>query len=304
MSELVLERPKRFFAFGCSFTDYFWPTWADFVALELGPDVEYWNFGRTGAGNQYIANMIAQADAKFKFTKNDLVMVCWTNVAREDRVFNQKDGKPYWELPGNITSQFFYDQEWLDRYASCEDHFFLRDFASIHLVTGFLNKTNSHQLSMVDMHTTWDHYMANNDPTPRVNIGSQCFRPNTQKIFPSFYKILWNNSLDTKMLQDRKFIHRNFMDGHATPEEHFEFLRKTFKEHEWSNSTQSTVDSVQMEFETIIKELCKRYTGKMDTIWFGEIIVRHKHSQLVKELIDLKKRYFVRSGGSMSRLFG
>ena len=44
---------KRLITFGCSFTDYSWPTWADIIALDR--EVEYENWAIGGGGNQQIA---------------------------------------------------------------------------------------------------------------------------------------------------------------------------------------------------------------------------------------------------------
>ena len=46
---------KRLFTFGCSVTEFIWPTWADI----LGREFDYYeNWGRVGAGNLYIFNSI------------------------------------------------------------------------------------------------------------------------------------------------------------------------------------------------------------------------------------------------------
>ena len=73
MKPLYKNKPKRLFTFGCSFTEWIWATWANILAYEL--DVPFYNFGKPGAGNYYIANQISQADAIFNFTKDDLVIV-------------------------------------------------------------------------------------------------------------------------------------------------------------------------------------------------------------------------------------
>jgi hypothetical protein len=58
---------KRFFAFGCSFTCYIWPTWADVVSKEM-PQAKFYNLGKTGAGNLCISSKVAEANNRFKFT--------------------------------------------------------------------------------------------------------------------------------------------------------------------------------------------------------------------------------------------
>jgi hypothetical protein len=70
---------KRFFAFGCSYTGYSWPTWADFVGVNFE---EYYNFGRGGACNRYIMGTFLRVNDLHKFNKDDLVIVMFTSVNR------------------------------------------------------------------------------------------------------------------------------------------------------------------------------------------------------------------------------
>jgi len=290
MSKLFDNHPKRFFAFGCSFTSYGWPTWADIVSIELGPATTYYNFGRSGAGNQYIANMIAQADAKYNFDQDDLVMVCWTNVAREDRMFVQDDNNSHWVVPGNLANQDIYDREWLDKFGSCTDYFYLRDFASIHLVTGLLKKTVSHQMSMLDMHSNWDQYIDNDVAVDEKSKGTIAFPKNSQKILPSFYKVLWNNKLKTKLLNDMKHIHRYYQDTHPTPIEHWQYLQKVFKKHKWSKTTERTAKTMQLEFTRIIKTMYDELDIKQPTLPF-QVKEMYKDKNNVDSFDSLNYKY-------------
>ena len=80
----------RLFCFGDSFTAYYWPTWADCLiadAKEQGFEVAE-NWGKMGAGNDYIYRKIWEADCKYQFNENDWVFVCWSAMARDDRFYN------------------------------------------------------------------------------------------------------------------------------------------------------------------------------------------------------------------------
>jgi hypothetical protein len=70
------------FTFGCSFTEYIWPTWADI----LGREFEYYeNWGKAGGGNQYIFNSLIECHLRNQLTKDDTVIIRWTSPDREDR---------------------------------------------------------------------------------------------------------------------------------------------------------------------------------------------------------------------------
>lgn len=107
---LDFNKYKRVFAFGCSFTNYVYPTWADIIMNEM-PNTESYNFGKAGGGNHFIACRIAEAHTRFKFTDTDLVMVMYSTAFREDRYI---DGK--WQTNGNIFNQEYYDKNFVKNY--------------------------------------------------------------------------------------------------------------------------------------------------------------------------------------------
>ena len=106
---LIKTKPKRLFAFGCSFTNYTWTTWPTIVAMDL--DIPVYNFGSSGGGNRFMVNMLMLAHQKFHIGPDDLVMICWTNVTRECRYIGDR-----WNLRGNIYNQDFYSDEFLEKY--------------------------------------------------------------------------------------------------------------------------------------------------------------------------------------------
>ena len=76
----------RIFCFGCSFTRWFWPTWADILAVHMKDihNVDVYNLGHRGLSNQGIAYTIMLANKKYKFTDNDKIIVLWTTADRFD----------------------------------------------------------------------------------------------------------------------------------------------------------------------------------------------------------------------------
>ena len=75
----------RTFAFGCSLTQYFYPTWADILIhhyKQEGATVGE-NWGRSGAGNQYISTRLWEAHTEHKFNKDDIILLQWSSFFRE-----------------------------------------------------------------------------------------------------------------------------------------------------------------------------------------------------------------------------
>lgn len=125
------KKYKRFFSFGCSFTSYRWPTWADLLSKEM-PNCTYYNCGQAGAGNQYISYKVAEINQKFNFNKDDLVIILWSTFTREDRFINDQ-----WMTYGNIYNNPLYDDKYIEKYVD-EKGFVYRDFALMELVDGYL----------------------------------------------------------------------------------------------------------------------------------------------------------------------
>lgn len=112
---------SRVFIFGCSFTHYTWPTWANILSMETNEDTLIYNFGSSGAGNLYITERIASANQKYRFTDKDLVLIMWSTFSREDRYIENG-----WQTPGNIWTQDFYSKEFIKKY-TCVRGYIIRD---------------------------------------------------------------------------------------------------------------------------------------------------------------------------------
>lgn len=128
---------KRVFAFGCSFTSYRWPTWADIIGRTQCTDAEFINLGRAGAGNQYITTQLVQANLKYKFSADDLIMVMFTGYTREDKYLNNQ-----WVTPGNIYTQGFYPNDYVEKYADVKG-FAIRDLALAEFAHAYLENSSS-----------------------------------------------------------------------------------------------------------------------------------------------------------------
>lgn len=104
----------KLITFGCSFTDYAWPTWADIMALDL--DCEYENWAIGGGGNQQIARRILYKDQQFGWQPDDCVMVQWSSITREDRWLNDN-----WVSQGSVGVTPFYGAKWVEKYWSWDN---------------------------------------------------------------------------------------------------------------------------------------------------------------------------------------
>ena len=100
---------KRCFTFGCSFTNFFWPTWPDIIERDLSIPTENW--GLCGLGNVGIYHRMLEADLQHNFTDDDLIIVVWSTWHREDRFLGS------WTLNGNIfCDDMMYDKRFRKKY--------------------------------------------------------------------------------------------------------------------------------------------------------------------------------------------
>lgn len=89
---------KRFFAFGCSYTNYSYATWADLIGVNFK---EYYNYGRSGCSNTYIMNRVVEANEIYNFNpKTDHVIVMLTGIGR----FSYLPRQSQWQTKGDLYS--------------------------------------------------------------------------------------------------------------------------------------------------------------------------------------------------------
>lgn len=122
---------KRFFAFGCSMTNYYWPTWADIIGKEI-PFYENW--GKGGAGNQFIFNSVVECSLRNFLSKDDLVGVMWTSCSREDRYVDNE-----WLVAATEHREEIYGKDWMKKFGNQGKGLMIRDFASIYSIQKLLD---------------------------------------------------------------------------------------------------------------------------------------------------------------------
>lgn len=129
----------RLFVFGCSYTFFMWPTWADLLSVEYD---YYENWAWVGIGNRAIAERVAEAHAKHNFTKDDTVIVQWSTTLRHDwhneHAVNSESG---WQTNGNVFSPKnikFYDESWYRKFFS-ERSWVMHTLNHVLLIQGLLD---------------------------------------------------------------------------------------------------------------------------------------------------------------------
>lgn len=129
---------SRLFTFGCSFTLYNWPTWADLFGLEFP---QAFNWGCPGIGNRGILERLFECDARMNFVPTDTIIIQWTSYLRHDYMrTNTKKNLCSWKTHGSIFSRNnidVFDKNWINKFWE-ERVYFIHTLNAIVGAIGFL----------------------------------------------------------------------------------------------------------------------------------------------------------------------
>lgn len=196
----MLNKKGRLFTFGCSFTNYKWPTWADI----LGREYEYFeNWGKIGCGNKYIFHSLIECNQKNKFTPDDTIIIMWTGTDREDRYI-----KNMWNGLGSVYRFYTWPKSYVKKYFDWRGNF-LCDIGLITASADLLKcwKVRHSMLSMVKLNNLVDG-----------SIGYDCsveddvddiitlFKNSITDIKPSVFEVIFNSNWGSRRLPNKKEI--------------------------------------------------------------------------------------------------
>jgi hypothetical protein len=231
-----LKKYNRFFAFGCSFTQYYWPTWADIIGEEFS---NYYNYGKCAAGNFFIFQSLTEAIIKHNINENDLVMVMFSNVTREDRFVKNRG----WITPGNLYFQNEYNEKFLKKYL-CDHGYLMRD---LNLVSGCKLMLDSvgcdYKLMSI---VPFDSKQSDGAKMSEIDYLLKFYSPTLAAVEPSVLDVVFKGDWNSKI--PRPTYHVNwqktkFIDNHPTPCEHLEYLQTVFPDIKLSQETLEYVET-------------------------------------------------------------
>lgn len=229
--EIKFSQYKRAFLFGCSFTSYYWPTWADLISYEIPNTYLY---AQPGAGNFYIYQAFMEALVTHKIGKDDLVMIMFSNVTREDR-YTKRDG---WITPGNLFFQDAYDETFLKKFF-CEQGYLMRDCTLIEGIDRILSTVEADYslMSMINLDSQ------SSDAHKMDNVGQvlEVYADTIKKLHTSVFELIFNNDWRNNPNRPTYDTHwspqKPYIDNHPTVLEHLEYILKIFPNTKFSDHT-------------------------------------------------------------------
>jgi hypothetical protein len=149
-----------------------------------------------------------EADQRHKFNDSDTVVVCWSNIMRDDRYLKDK-----WVTLGNITDTPIYTKEFIADSVDSRGYL-IRDIAFIKSIWKFLETKNVNwkflSISPLTMEDIWSTEHLNERDVTTL------YQDVLTTILPSFKEVLRPNGCYSKLLPGD--------DPHPNPVEHLAYL--------------------------------------------------------------------------------
>lgn len=215
---------KRLFTFGCSFTNFYWPTWADIIGCEFAPG-NFYNYGLCATGNEFAFHRLTEAHARHNINQDDLVIICWTNFAREDRYLNGA-----WKTAGNIFTQNVYPDKWVKEWFDLRGAL-LKTSSAIAGATHLLESTRCeyHFTSMMPMRqiNQQDIIFAGLEFEDIFDVYKKYYDKIKISMVEHLYGSLPVCRNPKPMLIKYKETHKNpYLDHHPSPKQHLQYVNE------------------------------------------------------------------------------
>jgi hypothetical protein len=219
---------KRLFTFGCSYTQFQWPTWADFI----GTTYDYYeNWGKAGSGNHIIASKLYECHYVNNINKDDTVLIMLSSCDRFDYI----DNNSKWCTGGNIYGEnhtlygYFTEKAW--------------------------NQENS-------LYNTW--YNVKTIITLLDSIGCNY---KIMKGF-DFFSIDGNKELfDKGILNFKRIVNiKNYFDSLSLGESMAEFHNKNTITYKFSNGEEDGHPTITVHHEWVKQNMPEYYKPKMELL--------------------------------------
>lgn len=207
---------SRIFTFGCSFTNYIWPTWADIILY----DNKGYNLGILGGGYDSILYRIMEADRVFKFTPDDTAIVILTTPIRWDLIF-KKNNSLDWSTFGQVTTSF-YSKYLNDLYTI--DGLLFKSYYNMILIDDYLKKTKINYLlgSVNDPFINIENYFLDIKLENRTIDLINYVKKNVNIQLQDFYTFLYTNNKKKEWEIVKKF--QDYNDYHPRPKQYLKWV--------------------------------------------------------------------------------
>lgn len=270
---------KRLFTFGCSFTKFNWPTWADILGREYAL---FHNWGYPGIGNRAIVERLSEAHTVHDINKDDTVIIQWSSHIRHDyaRIDLVSNMEGMWKTKGNIFSGWnatTFNKNWINNFWN-EKTYYIHTLNNILLAQQFLESIGCkwYMTSMNDLENIHDPNLSyqESEPSKTFNVWecSPDLIPYREKIWHQHSdkwlldllqekhntpELDWWFRIDDNSVTSKIFKTRNneFKEPHLTYRQHYNYLlnNNIYDILEISNTSDSQIET-DLAMYDIMKE--------------------------------------------------
>lgn len=233
----------RIFTFGCSFSNWLWPTWPDIIAYD-NPNLYHENWALYGTSNVSIYHRLVECNLKNNFTEDDVIIVGWTTWSRDNFY------KYNWANEGNLLS-ILNDRELKKRW--CPENDIIKNSTAIISANKLFNI--SYQFDVQQ------------SLQEKYNIYSNISK-NSNKIIDFYYPHL--NHLDVLPSDGKAF--NKLEDYHPDVKQQLEFVKNKIYPSITYKINKRTEDHFSLLHQNIYQklDLNKKYTWKQKQKFFGK----------------------------------
>jgi len=231
---------KRYFAFGCSYTNYTWLMVPDLIGVNFD---QYYNFGLAGSCHTYMLNYLIQANELYKFNSDtDYITIGTTGFNRFSRVdvvdsTDSSHSKHVWVTNGDLfpinSDHPVKAQQWAKDFDSYQWAVYrsLTSLKTIILLLKLLGVKHKIYASIYNNHL--------------LNLDCVSQTKETIDMIYQFNKFVdCNDSVDLLLTDynSKKGMlgipkHR-WADGHPMPNNNYDYLKKYFPEYDTEKTRQ------------------------------------------------------------------
>lgn len=206
---------RRLFVVGCSFTKYFWPTWADII----GKDYDHFeNWGMSGLGNRAISERLTELVVRNNITADDTIIVQWSDFHRFD--LHSHALFEGWFGGGSVWSYPHFYRTWILQHWE-EESFMMHSYNVIKSSTALLESLPCkwYMTSMNDLLAPLDNFPNLEPYRSVVTPTEQWFPPMNEYFINGKYPCLSLRSIDKNNGQVVEYT-----DPHPTPLPHYDYV--------------------------------------------------------------------------------
>jgi hypothetical protein len=231
---------NRLFTFGCSHTQYKWPSWADILGLSYK---EFYNLGNPGSGIFYMLYQFKFANEYYKFDKDDTLIFMLSNETRIDIIKKER-----WLLSGHVYSNVdVFGKQFLEHYSerhAIESSYiylsFLKEMldtigCKYEIVFAFKSPITESLKDDELLTNMWNNYKN------LTNVSIDSLTSYSESVMDNSYPFI--NSHNQK----------KYRDGHFTIKTHLGFVKKYLKQY-YDEKCDTTVN----EWDILIKNLINK----------------------------------------------